>query len=327
MGFTIYFLLLICIFQYCVMNGIEKLLFHSVSTSTLRPNCKEFVTPNSCVGMPSGHAEIAVLVFFYFYQKKWISLPIAIFYIGLVCLQRVLFKHHTVLQTVVGCLFGFFYFVVYSKSTWFVLFFFVVYTNLLLFLVERSFTIPSWASQATLESIDKKRNVSYFVKLIGVISPSFQQRRPLMIRWDEVEQCLDKIIEHVKDKQIDTIVGIKTGGAIVADYVAKKMNLPLYKIKVSSNGCKEKNPWKYYFEAYVLNKQFDYTICEGADLYGKNILLLDESIGSGNTMKAALRYLSNNTVYPALIVSPTNEFYSVIQRELTPAVWPWGYDN
>lgn len=327
MGLSFTSLVLICIFQYCILNGLEKMLFHHFSVSTLRPNCKEFVTPIHCIGMPSGHAEIAVLAFMYFYLKKWLSLPITLFFIGIVCFQRVLSNNHTILQTVVGCFLGSIYFSIYYKHPWVILLFFMFYLNVLLFLIEYNFSIPSWIEEDTLKSIHKKRNVSYFVKLIGILSPSFQQARPLMIQWDEVEYCLDKIIDHVKDKQIDTIVGIKTGGAILSDYISKKMNLPVYKIKVSSNECKEKDTWRYYYDYYILNKQLEYTICEGPDLDGKNILLIDESFGSGNTMKAALHYLSNNTVYPAVITSTTNEYYSVIQREYTPAVWPWGYDN
>ena len=84
------------------------MIFYSIyskSNIILRPNCSEtFVTPTYCLGMPSGHAEIGTMLVLYALFKKYISIPIGIIIIIIVCLQRILTKKHTVLQTFIGFL-------------------------------------------------------------------------------------------------------------------------------------------------------------------------------------------------------------------------------
>ena len=331
MGLYIYDVFLICILQYCVLNGLEKMIFHVwFKEKTLRPNCKDFVTPTNCLGLPSGHAEIGTIVLLYLYSKKYISSTLGYGLLTVICLQRILSKNHTVLQVMVGILFGLFYFTLYSKSVWYVLLVFLLYANILLFMMERSFTIPPWIKNR--EGIDKKRNVSYPIKLLNVISPSFQQERPLSITWKEVTYCLDKIIESL-DTPIDAIVGIKTGGAILTDYISTKMNVPVYFIKVSNKRyqCKKKNIWDDYIQNYILQKKPRYMVCEGIEQIHGNVLLIDECVGSGGTIKTATKYLYEkgaSRVIAKTITSPsTIKIDSIIKREYTPAVWPWGYDN
>ena len=51
---------------------------------------------------------------------------------------------------------------------------------------------------------------------------------------DELENYLDIIVERIRNsgKHYDAVVGIKTGGAIISDYVSLKLGLPNYKIKL-----------------------------------------------------------------------------------------------
>jgi hypoxanthine phosphoribosyltransferase len=316
------------------------MIFHSIfKENILRPNCSEtMVTPTYCLGMPSAHAEIATMLVLYALFKKKISVVIGIIIVIAVCLQRIITKKHTILQTFIGILFGVFYFMLYLRNGWYILIIFFLYSNILLFLVEKSFTIPDWIKPDTMESIHKKRNLSYFVKLLGVFSPSYQQERALYISWDEITSSLDKIIDIANKSNIkfDAIVGIKTGGAILTDYMTK-MNLPIYKIKVSDKryNCKKKNTFDIldnYIQLYILKKNPEHLVCEGIDnIYG-NILLIDECVGSGGTMNTVSKYLYEkgaNKVVTAAIVSSlkSNIDITILQRDYTIAVWPWGYDN
>lgn len=331
MGISIYSLFLICILQYCILNGLEKMIFHTWFKETLRPNCKEFVTPTNCIGLPSGHAEIGTIILLYLYSKKYISSMIGCIILVLICLQRIVSKNHTLLQVIVGVLFGIFYFTLYSYNIWYIVIVFLLYANGLLFMMERSFTIPSWIKNR--EGIDKKRNVSYPIKLLNVISPSFQQERPLSITWKETTYCLDQIIDSLKDTHIDAIVGIKTGGAILTDYISTKINVPVYSIKVSNKRyqCKKKNVWDDYIQNYILQKKPRYMVCEGIEQIHGNVLLIDECVGSGGTIETVTKYLYEkgaSQVIAKTITSPSIiKVDSVIKREYTPAVWPWGYDN
>ncbi len=342
MGYSIsiYVLLLICIIQYCIINGLEKMIFYSIfNKKILRPNTTEtFVTPTYCLGMPSAHAEIGTMLVLYGLLKKYISIPIGIIIIIAVCLQRILTKRHTILQTFIGILFGFFYFMLYLHNGWYILIILFIYANILLFLVEKSFTIPNWIKPETMESIDRKRNLSYFVKLMSMIAPSIQQEASLYITWDEVTESLDKIIEiaNKNNIQFDAIVGIKTGGAILSDYLTK-MNLPIYKIKVSDKryNCRKKNTFDMldaYIQLFALNKKPEHLVCEDIDnIYG-NILLIDECVASGDTMNTVSKYLYEkgaSKVVTAAIYAPSTSNVDIIilKRVYTASVWPWGYDN
>lgn len=80
-------------------------------------------------------------------------------------------------------------------------------------------------------------------------------------------------------------------------------------------------------------------ICENIndDLINKNIILIDESVSSGNTMNSAIEYLLSknvNMIYPTTIVSSNNvklinncQLDSIIYHDNFNPVWPWGYDN
>jgi hypoxanthine phosphoribosyltransferase len=72
-------------------------------------------------------------------------------------------------------------------------------------------------------------------------------------------------------------------------------------------------------------------VCEGIEQIHGNVLLIDECVGSGGTMETIIHYLHEKgatQVIAKTITSPSIiKIDSVIKREYTPAVWPWGYDN
>ena len=97
----------------------------------------------------------------------------------------------------------------------------------------------------------------------------------------------------------DAVVGIKTGGAIISDYISKKLNIKNYKIKINDSkyNC-NKNKLNYSAFSDFYNKYFkegkkEYEICEKIydNLENKNMILIDETVGSGVTMKTAIQYL------------------------------------
>ena len=337
MGISVFGLLSVCVIQYCIINGLEKMIIHHFvkDGQALRPQsaCTEEVTPTNCLGMPSGHAEIGTMVALFLYSRNYVSLPTAALLAAAVCLERVFSNHHTAVQTAAGVLFGFVYFLLYSEQSWFVLIVFFLYVNVLLFLVERSFTVPAWIKKETIELVEKKRTLPYHIKLINVAGSALQQTRPLVITWAEVEAALDKIIASL-DEPPDAIVGIKTGGAILADYLQSKLNVPAFKVKVSEqrNKCKKRNTLYFYLRTLVLDMKPKYMMCEEVEKIEGTVLLIDECAASGGQIELVTKHLYEKgakTVYRAVISSApsTKNIYSVMKRELTPAVWPWGYDN
>jgi hypoxanthine phosphoribosyltransferase len=78
-------------------------------------------------------------------------------------------------------------------------------------------------------------------------------------------------------------------------------------------------------------------ICEGIDenLEGKNIILVDELVSTGKTMKETLNYLKHekyaNIVYPICISLNKYRYREKLKINYifndSVLIWPWGYDN
>ena len=160
--------------------------------------------------------------------------------------------------------------------------------------------------------------------------------------WHRLEMYLDKIVFDVQNSGIhyDAVVGLKTGGAILSDYIGMKLDIPVYKIKVSSpdNHC---NKQPHHAIRDILKKIVGdarrYDICEGikADLNGKSLLLIDETLGTGKTMHEGITYLKQVkgarfvkavTVAKCFSYSSLTEGVQVVLNKRV-SVWPWGYDN
>jgi hypoxanthine phosphoribosyltransferase len=191
-------------------------------------------------------------------------------------------------------------------------------------------------------SINNKLNTPYYLKIASIYANAIDQGRTF-ISWSELETFLDIIINKIKDSEIqyDAIVGIKTGGAIISDYVSKKLGIKNYKIKLSREeyNCDKKPIHTIYdfFQRQVLNNNGKYSICQEIeeDLSGKNIILIDEMVYTGTTMLESIHYLKNkkhvNIIYPTCISLSKNRYKkdiyinSIISNIVF--VWPWGYDN
>ena len=155
---------------------------------------------------------------------------------------------------------------------------------------------------------------------------------------------LDKIVSGVMDKKIDAVVGIKTGGAIIAKYVAQKLGVPYYYVKVSADMYKcDKRPSDSYrdaFHRYVLHGDQSYILCEPitADVRDKNMLVLDETVGTGRTLRFVRDYLlqdkgARRALLSAVSLYYPKSYYKDIGLNIDNVseqffvVWPWGFDN
>ena len=156
---------------------------------------------------------------------------------------------------------------------------------------------------------------------------------------------MDKIIYNIKKTNIefDAVVGIKTGGAIISDYISNKLNIDNYKIKLVDKkyNC-DKTPNDSLVDMYQLQYRItgkfdEHEVCEGIEdeLNNKNIILIDEQIATGRTMNEAIKYLKHtkkaNIIYPTCISFSKEHFKFSYKISYTlPGlvyVWPWGYDN
>ena len=292
-------IIFIFIYHYFIQNGIEKLF------------CKTFIKDKVIkrplfigdsfnnvghIGLPSGHAEIVTIICCVLYHNKYINLPFCLIIIAIISLQRVVSKRHTFTQIIFGIIFGYIYSLIYIKLPIFGSIITVLFVTLLLLLfiskkIDKHVQqpIPKWVSSSMMPSIHKKQNINIRFKLYPLILNSIYQDTILYVSWEKLENYIDIIISKIKKTKIkyDAVVGIKTGGGILSDYISKKLGLCNYKIKILKP--QNKNCIKRCFEKKI------FKITEGIDdnLEGKNILLIDEAISSGDTIYFALDYLKS----------------------------------
>ncbi len=95
--------------------------------------------------------------------------------------------------------------------------------------------------------------------------------------WQDLEEDCRKLTEILKDKKFDCIVGISRGGVIPAAMLAYFLdNKKLQTISYS------------YYAGEVRNKKLVSLSGIPKELRGKKILLVDDVVDSGKTMKKAL---------------------------------------
>jgi hypoxanthine phosphoribosyltransferase len=347
------FIIVISMYHFYIHNSLEKIFSQSYFEydTVKRPllNCRnnEKSSLLGCIGMPSGHAETSSVFSFLLYFYKIIPLWVCLLIIFIISLQRITSHMHTIDQVVIGATLGYIYALLYKKFSYGLIIVFIIgllLAVLSIYKIDRQINgpIPSWVDESMYESIKKKQSSPFYIK-VGAIYANAVVKKRTFITWNELENYLDTMIEKIKKSQIkyDAVVGIKTGGAIISDYISLKLGLPNYKIKLTRE---EYNCNKQYSDTIdniikknVTNVRSEYTICEGIDdnLEGKNIILVDELVSTGKTMEESYIYLKEqkyvNFVYPTCIGFYKSKYKGSIRinniLNQTVLIWPWGYDN
>jgi len=341
------------IYHYFIHNGLEKTFSQTYFNYNLinRPlaNCNNN-SSLGCIGMPSGHAESSAVLFFLLYFYKYIPLWVCLLSVSIICIQRITSKMHTISQVIVGSTLGFLYALIYKKFNLSFLGFLVIFSIgfilalLSIFKIDKQVCgqIPSWVDKSMYESIKKKQESPFYIKIASIYGNVVVQNITFL-NWNQLETSLDKLVERIKNSEIkfDAVVGIKTGGAIISDYISRKLGLPNYKIKLSRDeyNCNKQsiNAIGDIIKKTLFYKQGEFTICENIDdnLEGKNIILVDELVSTGKTMEEAYNYIKEqkyaNIVYPTCIALYKNQYKGELHINnvfnQTILIWPWGYDN
>lgn len=334
-------IIFIFLYHYVIHNGIEKFTFKEIfkSNDIKRPLYKDDKFDKLChIGMPSGHAETVTITCCLLYYYKYINIYSCIIIIILVSLQRIIVKKHTLIQVLFGIFFGFLYSLIYKKSFW-NLFLIILLGFLLtlpsLFRIDNKIhqPVPDWVNKCMISNINKKQDINFMHKLTPYYLNYFKQDENLYLNWLQLENYLNILIDKIKKSNIkfDAVVGIKTGGAIISDYISNKLNLINYKIKIKKDNKNIIND--------IINKNYEKpVITEKIDdnITGMNIILLDEVVASGITMYYAIKYLEKkkaNIIKPYCI-----SHLNIIDKEFdnykieyatneNMFIWPWGYDN
>lgn len=303
-----------------------------------------------CTGMPSGHAEGSSVLSFLLYFYKFIPLWLCLTILVITCLQRIIANKHTLNQVIVGSLLGFIYASIYKYFNLSIYVFLLIFTIgfiltlLSVYKIDKEVygPIPTWVDKDMMSSIKKKQDSPLYIKVGSLYANAIIQNRTF-ISWSQLEDYLDVIVERIRNsgKHYDAVVGIKTGGAIISDYISLKLGLPNYKIKLSREEYKcdkqSSNTIGDMIKKNLYYKQGEFTICEGINdnLEGKNIILIDEIVSTGKTMEESYNYLKEqkhvNDIYPTCVSFYKPQYKGSLNINYvlngTILVWPWGYDN
>jgi hypoxanthine phosphoribosyltransferase len=349
-------IIIVCVYHYFIQNGLEKIFNETYFNyeQVKRPliNCSNCLEgqPLMCVGMPSGHAETITLLsslsYLYGFIPLWLCLILILVFSG----QRITSQMHTLSQVIIGIILGYSYALLYNNFDFSVYSFLIVLSiGLILSLLciykidkEIHRPIPKWVDTKMKESINKKQNCPLYTKIGSIYANAVIHNRTF-ISWEQLEKYLDVIIERIRHsgERYDAVVGIKTGGAIISDYISLKLGIPNYKIKLSRSeyNCDKQptNAINDIIKKNIFNDLGTFTVCEGIDesLEGKNVILIDELVTSGKTINEGYKYLKNEkhggNIYAATISLYKQKYAGDITIDYvlpeTVLIWPWGYDN
>ena len=255
---------------------------------------------------------------------------------------------HTLNQVLVGIFLGFVYGNIYNTSNYSIFIIIIIgfiCTCLTIIKIDniiKKEKIPHWVSQEMHLLIKKKQNISYLYK-ISHIYANCTVLYSVFISWNKLEYMMDIIINQIQQFEIknsikfDVIVGIKTGGAILSDYISNKLNIKNYKIKMKKNCNYSNNTFKKTIYALAFKRIYNnpiYQICEDINdnISNYNIILIDETISTSFTIKNVYNYLIQikkvKYVYQQCIfINNIKPEYNYIVYNNIPTIFPWGYDN
>ncbi len=119
------------------------------------------------------------------------------------------------------------------------------------------------------------------------------------------------VLEKADLPEFDLVVGIARGGVVPASLVAYKLQLDLYIIQI--NYRDDENMPRY--ASPRLLKEYD------GEIYGKNILLVDDVSVSGSTFRKAKEILQGNTITTFALKGRAD--FVLFPDIKTCVRWPW----
>lgn len=183
---------------------------------------------------------------------------------------------------------------------------------------------PKWLTGYPLTVYKHKINVSPGINevvayQVGSIKPNFTTKR---MSWKEFENTLNT----VDLQSYDVIIGIASGGAIMAQYLASISELPVSYIKI-----------KHYADSNIISriskiihkkKLTVQVIDEIPDLTNKRVLVVDDFSFSGNTLLTAVSWVKDHGGIPTTIVLSDggSSTADISLNDKLSIGTPWGYD-
>jgi adenine/guanine phosphoribosyltransferase-like PRPP-binding protein len=194
--------------------------------------------------------------------------------------------------------------------------------------------LPPWFDPRLRASILAKARANVFSHrwqhyVVKPFTPKISNRR---VRWADIERMIDAL---ELGQPFDCVVGVLSGGAFIANYVALRHHIPQVhyarsrlwsRLSLLKNAVQST---RYYLGLH--NDTGASFIDPNLDLRGQRVLLVDDSVCTGATLAsvAALcrAHGAREVETLALFCHPEHRTDHHHQVSMTPLIWPWGWES
>lgn len=159
---------------------------------------------------------------------------------------------------------------------------------------------PDWFDPALVGLLEKKRDRSGMRSLERVLD--WTMRQPLKVvvpreiinthkhTWEDIEHMIREGCEMMRlGYQPDVVVGVKSGGAFIANYVAQQLGIEeVGYMKASHYSNKSRSV------ALTLTQMGQEAVIKEPctiDVSGRNVLLVDDQVATGASLRAAVAHI------------------------------------
>lgn len=165
------------------------------------------------------------------------------------------------------------------------------------------YTVPQWFDKRLLPLLEKKLDRSKMKKRERTLDWILRQNLKALSKhitgmvtkkfeWGDIERIIEQTCEvvTVSNYQPDAIIGIKSGGAFIANYVAQCLQVPTVDyMRVTHYSANSQSIVKATLEN--MNKQAVVREEPAYEVKGKKILLVDDQAATGSSLLVAKNYL------------------------------------
>lgn len=201
-------------------------------------------------------------------------------------------------------------------------------------------TIPGWFDSSLIEIYNKKRDRSRMRKrdrtldgilrqLLKCVPSEISHVNTKKHSWNDIESMIQKVCTVIKEDSYapSLVIGIKSGGAFIANYVAMCLEVnDIDYIRISHYSEKSRSVARSLTQ---VNKNAVISEKNTLPVAGRSILLVDDQAATGSSLIVAKDYLLSqgaNEVRTMCLFSKKKELVDYRAKRGLAVYFPWGKD-